>query len=887
MSLTVGTKLGPYEIQSALGAGGMGEVYRARDPRLGREVAIKVLPSAFSADPDRLHRFEQEARAAAALNHPNILAVYDIGQQDGSPYIVSELLEGETLRERLNGGALPVRKAVEYAGQIAHGLAAAHEKAIVHRDLKPENVFVTSDGRVKILDFGLAKLTQREPALAGVSALPTRLPDTIPGVLLGTIGYMSPEQVRGLPVDHRTDIFAVGVTLYEMLTGRRAFERDTAPETLTAILREDVPDVHATLPQVPGALEQVLQRCVEKDPSRRFQSTQDLAFALATLGGATSSSGAIALPPAARGWKRVFVTGTAVLALAAIGTAITTFVRRQPANPQPVRRVTISLPDAEPLAPASLMPLALGKTSIAISPDGSRIVYVANLGGTPRLVVRDLDRFQSRTIPGTDGAYGPFFAPDGQSVGFFSRNTLKKVSLAGGDPVTVCEARNATAGAWMSDGSIVFGNLYGAALVRVPAAGGAPQPVAGGGQGKSFLSVTALPDTLSVLTDSSVSANPDANLIESVSLEGGGRKVVLRGGASPSYINGYLLFMRGGSLLAAPFDLKRLEVTGPVVPMIEGVRMETGGYSQVAVSRDGTLVYVEGTPAWQGAPVWVGRDGVAQPIGASKQAYGGFALAPDGRRLAIVVAGATDDVWVYEVGRGTFTRLTQEGNNYQPVWSPDGRQIAYQSIHGNTSTIRSRSADGTGAETQLWSGDCGVWSWSPDGKSLALSCITDRTDYEIYVLPLEGDRKPRLFASTPFTEWGAHFSPDGRWIAYISDVSGRYEVYVRPYPGPGGQWQISTDGGEEPVWSRDGREIFYRNGVNWMAAGVKTTPQFSAEPPKLMFTGPYVNVPGFSYDVAPDGRFVLIKGAEETPVTHLNLVLNWFDELKRRVAAKR
>jgi len=860
-------------------------VYRGRDPRLGRDVAIKVLPAAVSSDPDRLHRFEQEARAAAALNHPNILAVYDIGQHNGSPYIVSELLEGETLRDRLAGGVQPVRTSIDYAVQIAHGLAAAHEKGIVHRDLKPANVFITVDGRVKILDFGLAKLIEPDRAVASASILPTAAPDTSPGVILGTVGYMSPEQVRGASVDRRTDIFALGVILYELLTGRRAFARETVPETMAAILREDIPDLHASAPQVSVPLDHVLRRCLDKDPSRRFHSTHDLAFALATVGAAPTSSAAAALVPSPLAkWRRLLTAAAVVVVLVGIGVALPTFLRSRPAAPQPLRRMTISLADAEPLAPAGAMPLGLGKRSIAISPDGTRLVYVANRGGTRQLMVRDLDSFESRPIRGTEGGYAPFFSPDSASVGFFSQNALKRVSLLGGDPVIVTESRHPRSGAWLFDGSIVFGNFEGSVLVRVQTAGAAPQPVVTSRY--SFHSLAALPHTAAVLVDTRSTANPDFNAIEAVSLADGARKVVIRGGSHPLYADGRLLFMRGGTLFAVPFDADRLEVTGSAVAINEGIRTETQGAGQVTVSGDGTLVYVEGTPAWQGTPVWVSRDGAAQPIGAARQVYGTFTLAPDGRRLAIVVAGATDDVWVYEIGRGTFTRLTQEGNNSGPVWSPDGRQIAYSSSRGGVTMVASRPVDGSGMETQLWTGklSCSPYSWSSDGRSLALGCSAEKgIGEDIYVLPLDGDPNPRVFVSSPFNDWGPHFSPDGKWIAYISDASGQYEIYVRPYPGPGSQWQISTDGGEEPVWSRDGREIFYRNGTRWMVAGVRTTPGFTAAPPKLLFEGPYVNVPGMSYDVAPDGRFALLQGPPETPVTRLNVVLNWFDELRRLV----
>jgi Tol biopolymer transport system component len=889
MPLTSGVHLGPYEIFSLLGSGGMGEVYRGRDPRLGRDVAIKVLPSNASSDPGRLHRFEQEARAAAALNHPNILAVYDVGVHEGAPYIVSELLDGQSLRDRLAGGPLPVRTALDYAVQIAHGLAAAHEKGIVHRDLKPDNAFLTLDGRVKILDFGLAKLVDQETTGVVSSVLPTSPPGTSPGLVLGTTGYMSPEQVRGAPVDRRTDIFALGVVLYEMLTGRRAFARDTVPETMTAILRDDVPDIRSRTSQVSVPLEQVLRRCLDKDPSRRFQSTHDLAFALATVGGATTSSATAAISAAPSGWsRRVVIAAIAVgaVALGAIG-AMVLGPRPATATPPALRRLAISLPDAEPLAPASTSPLALGSRSIAISPDGSRIVYVALRNGIRQLVVRDLDRFESRPIRGTEGASMPFFSPDGTAVGFFSQNALKRASLLGGDPITVAEARNPRSGVWLPDGSIVFGNFEGSLLMRVQASGGTPQRVSTSEY--AFHSLAALPHSAAVLVDTRSTPNPDFNSIEAISLTDGRRKMVLSGGTHPMYVDGRLLFTRGGVLFAVPFDAERLEVSGSPVAVVEGIRTETQGAAQIAVSQEGTLVYVEGAPGWQVSPVWVGRDGKSTSLGASKQVYGTFALSPDGRRLVFEVAAATTDLWVYEIARGTFTRLTQENNNSSPVWSPDSRQIAYTTTWDGAPAVLSRPADGSGMVTRIWSGKlkCAPYSWAPDGKSIAVGCIANEADDGIYILDVNGTSEPQLFLSTPFAEWGPRFSPDGRWLAYISDSSGQYEVYVRPYPGPGSQWQISTGGGEEPVWSRDGRELFYRNGSKWMSVAVMTTTEFSASTPKMVFEGPYVNVPGISYDVARDGRFVALAGSPEVPMRHVNVVLNWLDDLRRQVPAAR
>jgi Tol biopolymer transport system component len=885
MTLAAGTKLGPYEIGTPLGAGGMGEVYRAQDTRLDRTVAIKILPEAFANDLDRLHRFEYEARILSTLNHPNLLAIYDVGAQDGIHYLVSEYLEGQTLRERMGTTPLPQRKVTEYALQIANGLAAAHDKGIVHRDLKPENVFVTREERVKILDFGLAKQARLSDLAAETAAMTSPNP-TAAGMVLGTVGYMSPEQVKGQPADHRSDIFSFGAILYEMISGRRAFKGESSVETMSAILKEDPPEMSESGLHVSPGMERIIRRCLEKSPPQRFQSAKDLAFALDTITSSSVSAATPALPAKASRWIKVgaVVGALAVLAVAAL--AWRRFSAPITAASTAVRRVTVALPEAEPLALASLAPLAIGRTSIAISPDGSRIAYVGNRNGTPELFVRELDRFESRALPGTEGAFDPFFAPDGVWVGFFSGTKLKKVSLLGGDPVTLCEARNPYGATWGPDGLIVFADSEGSNLTQVSSSGGTPKVIVTPPGGGLLTLPSFLPDGSALVFNMATGSltNPDMDQIQVVSLAKGNRKLLLEGGTYPHYAaSGHLLFLRGGSLFAAPFDLKRLEVTGPAVPMIDKIRTESGGAGQLGVSSEGTLVYVAGSAMWQGDFVWVDRQGMAKPVGLPQQVYGSFRISPDGRRLAVAVAGKTDEVWVYDFGRGSFTRLTPAGYNWGPIWTPDGKRVTYQTMRDQTRSIFSRAADGSGTEERLLAEATWPGSWSPDGKVLAFDCAPWG---HVCLLP-EGSQKPQAFTTSSSTEWGGSFSRDGKWIAYTSDESGRYEVYVRPYPGPGGQWQISTDGGEEPVWSPDGHELFYRRAFKWMTVRFRTTPEFSAEPPRLLFEGPYVNVMGVSYDVAPDGQhFLMLRGAEEGKTTQLKVVLNWFEELKRSVPGR-
>jgi serine/threonine protein kinase len=878
-------RLGAYEIVAPLGAGGMGEVYRARDTRLGRFVAIKVLPVA--TDEARLRRFEQEARAAAALNHPGILAVYDIGMHEGTPYIVSELLEGATLRDALLEGPIAPRTAISYGAQIAHALAAAHDKAIVHRDLKPDNIFISREGHVKLLDFGLAKLMQTAPTVETVGFMANVAVSTVPGLVLGTVGYMAPEQVRGEAADHRTDIFAFGVVLYEMVTARRAFGSGHAAEVLTAILREEPPNLASSDGKIPLALERIVRRCFEKVPERRFQSARDLAFALETISSDSSPWHAATFDDT-RGRRKWVMIGAALLvvALAAIGIARFRSIDRVGAESrQTIRRMAVVLPTDEPVALASTMPLALGSTSIAISPDGSRLVYVANRNHTTHLRLRELNAFDTVAIADTDGAAAPFFSPDGESLAFFSHNSLKRISIRGGEAVTICEARHARGGAWAADGTIVFAEHEGGQLLRVPSSGGVPTLIASASS-PQFGRPAVLPDARTVLFSRTRSIHPDYGRIEAMPIGGGPATVIVENGSQPMYVSsGYLLFLRGGAVYAAPFDLNRRTLSGNPVPVADGIRTESNGEGQIAVADDGTLAYLPGDVAWQGVPVWLRPGGVEESTNLPVQGYSQLRLSPDGRRLAMVVAGPTDSLWIQDFPRSAMTRLTSSQQAMLPVWSPDGKRVFYGTGEGDHMVVVARSADGSGPETRLVV-DHAPWAISPDGRWLATVCVRPETRSDICIVEVGKDQTtPTAFVSSPFSEWGAAFSPDGRWLAYTSDASGQNEVYVRPYPTGEGQRQVSTGGGgEEPVWSHDGRELFYRNGTKWIGVKVQTTGEFDAAAPRVLFEGPYLNVPGLSYDVAPDGRFLVIRGPEEGQPTRLNIVLNWFDDLSRRAS---
>ncbi|MGH9363952.1 MAG: protein kinase domain-containing protein [Thermoanaerobaculia bacterium] len=884
MSLSPGSRLGPYEILSPLGAGGMGEVYRAVDGKLGREVAVKVLPARLSGDAEALSRFEREARAVAALSHPNILSIFDFGAHEGTAYAVTELLEGETLRERLASGMLPARKAVEYAVQIAHGLATAHEGGVVHRDLKPDNLFLTRDGRVKILDFGLAKTAAAAAAGLGQTNAPTLAAATEPGTVMGTVGYMSPEQVRGRPADARSDIFSFGAVLYEMLTGGRAFRGDSAVETMNAILTKDPPEMDQ---EIPSALERTVRHCVEKNPEERFRSARDLAFALETL--ALSSPGRIQpLTPAgqesagaARRFRPVpWPAAAAAVAAAGILAAFAAvkLARSVSAPPRPVLRFDLSLPSGRKLARRSMPQLAFSR-------DGSRIVYAAAEGDSVRLYVRALEQFEGKVLAGTEDADGPFFSPDGRWIGFFAGGKLKKVPTEGGNAITLCDAPSGRGASWGDDETIVFAPSPSSGLFRVPAGAGVPQvlttPDAAKGENTHRLP-EVLPGAKAVLFNAGARTNWTRGSVVAMVLATGRRRTLLEGAIHPRYVSsGQLVFIRNGEPAAVPFDPDSLQVEGPPVPLPERVLQEHyGGFSELAVSLSGSLAYVPAEGSTERTLVWVDRQGAVRLLPAPARPYNWLRVSPDGTRVAVSISA---DIWVYDTGRDTLSRLTFDGTNDWPIWSPDGKRLVFASIRGGPFNMYAKSADGSGAEERLLSSPQPQipGSFSPDGRTLAFIELDPAAREDLWLLPLDGDRKPRPFLQTPFAEGAPALSPDGRWMAYESDESGRYEVYVRPYPGPGGKWQISSGGGRYPVWGKDARELTYWNGSKLMAAPIETKTGFSAGKPALLFEGAYAGS-----DVSPDGqRFLMIKEPENrSTATRINVVLGWFDDLRRRFA---
>jgi eukaryotic-like serine/threonine-protein kinase len=901
MPISNGTRLGSYEVLAPIGAGGMGEVYQAHDTKLGRDVAIKILPEAFAHDPERLSRFQREAKMLAALNHPNIATIHGLEHSDGTHFLIMELVSGENLADRIKReGAVPVEEALKIAVQIAEALEAAHEKGIIHRDLKPANVKVTPEGKVKVLDFGLAKAFAGDGESSDPSESPTlSRAATMQGVILGTAGYMSPEQARGKSVDKRTDIWAFGCVLYDMLTGKQAFDGEDITEILAAVVKTE-PDWQALPAATPVKVRDLLRRCLQKDKTLRLRDAGDACIEIQeALSAPVPANPMNAVASKLGGWRLPALVSLAVLVVAGLVGSVAWTLKPAPAPPAVpvVARFTVALRPNEQIA--------LGSGGLAISPDGTYIAYTSTpSGGTRQLFLRPMDRSEAIAIPGSDGATGPFFSPDGQWIAFTAGGKLNKAPLAGGTPIALCDKSNAGTGSWSADGTIFFPDTK---LMRVSAAGGTPQAVTTpevkpGESGPRWPEVLPGGQAILYVTGGTNRAfSDDANIIV-LSLKTGQRKTLIQGGTSPHYLStGHLVYAQGGRLLAVSFDLGRLELTGAAAPILEDVRQGTGGMSAYSLARDGSLVYVNGGEGGASQRVtlnWVDRKGTEQPLPAPPHVYLNPRLSPDGRQVALDIVEADKwDVWIYDLMRDTLTRLTFEGINGFPVWTPDGEKVAYMSQRTGPPNIYWTPTDGSGAEERLTTvggTNQTPMSFSPDGRTLVYNQQDPKTGYDLWVLPLQGERKPQIFLQTPFNERSARLSPDGRWLAYVSDESGRYEVYVRPFPGPGGKWQISTEGAAEVTWSPRVNELFFRTGKQrekMMVVDIQTQPTFSAGKPRQLFEGPYANNAaagawGPDYSIAPDGRrFLMLKPKEQqqTALTQINVVLNWSEELKRRV----
>ena len=885
MVLVPGTRLGPYEITAALGAGGMGEVYRAIDTRLERAVAVKILPAHLSSDPIRKQRFEREAKAISTLNHPHICVLYDVGQQNGIDFLVMECVEGETLAKRLEKGPLPLDQVLQYGAQIADALDKAHRGGIVHRDLKPGNIMLTPTG-AKLLDFGLARPVAPLASGATLTAASANSPVTEHGTIVGTFQYMSPEQVEGKELDGRSDIFSLGAVLYEMLTGRRAFEGKSQLSVASAILEKEPAPVSSIKPMTPPALDHVILRCLAKDPEQRWQTGRDLRWELTWVGESTSAS---ATPQGRSGKQK---TRERLVWIAAVMFALIAVTRfwwswRQP----PVEERPLQFKIDPPPGADFLLESGGGN---AISPDGRTVVFVAVSSGSPKLWIRPLDAAVARELPGTENAQYPFWSPDSKSLGFFANSKLQRLDLAGGPPVILAEAPNPRGGAWSSQGTIVFAPNAVSGLWKVAASGGLYTPL------------TNVDPTQGEFTHRWPILLPDGNRfiylsrgerasISSIylsSLDKPQERTLLvketSAGAvySPAHEKrpAYVYWLRQQALVAQPFDSKHGRLWGDGIPVAGAERVALTAAlarSSVSVSNDGTILFGTGSDRYQ--LTWLNREGKVLGAVGQPDRYGSLRISPDGTRIAASLADSSSrpDLWLLELSRAIPSRITFVGMFGTGVWSPDGQRISYHLLSNRK--LLQKSANGAGEEQAMLQSQYTVYmnDWSPDGRYLIYTQQSPNGRFELWLLPLSGDRKPEPFLKTAFNESQGQISPDSKWIAYTSDESGgSNEVYATSFPIGGPRWRVSSGGGSFARWSRDGKELFYRalDGT-LMVAPVRTVSHgLEFGPPAALFR---VSEPqgmfAYPYDVASDGRRILAlvpsKLGGDSP--SLTVLVNW------------
>ncbi len=902
----IGSNLSHYNITDKLGEGGMGEVYKAEDSQLGREVAIKVLPEAFTEDPERLARFEREARVLAALDHPSIAAIYGLEEAEGRKLLVMQLAPGETLQERIARGPLPMHDALTIARQIADALEAAHEKGIIHRDLKPGNVMVSPEGTVKVLDFGLAKALESETDASGSAPSLTMSPTltahmTTAGVLLGTAGYMSPEQARGEAADKRADLWAFGVVLWEMLTGKQLFIGKTLSDTLAGVLRAD-PEFEDLPEETPSQIRRLLRRCLEREARDRLPDATsarlELVDALAgTVDGDSTHPAAVVEATPEPAWRRLLPWAIAGLSFLGL-IALALLSRPQPSfTEEPVRLdATVS---TEPLW------MTLG-SSIELAPDGSRLAYVTGDETERTLWTRSLGQLQGAVLAGgasADIVYHPVFSPDGEWIAYVTPGELKKIPVSGGASITLCDVELSRGATWLPDDTIIVSPTGRDGLSRVSANGGELQPLTRLDEGEKETShrwPQAMPDGKAVIFTVFTQAMPSADeaLIAVADVETGEHKILHRGGYYGRYVpTGHLVYIHEGTLFAVPFDPETREIAGSAAPVVQGITASVGaGGAQFSFADNGTLTYISGELGVPEYPaVWVDRNGQVTRLWETPASYANPRLSPEGKRLAFsILDGSNWDVWVYDLEREVATRLTfHDGYDADQIWSPDGEYLIFTSDRDGAANLYRKRADGSGEAEALTEGELQMYpiSLSPDGKVALAEANAETID--IYVISLDGSTAPEPYLVTSFLERDPVFSPNGRWVAYASNESGRFQIYVRPYPSAGGRWQVSDESGRWPIWSRDGRELFYRTNDAVMVADVETDgPTFRVGKARRLFEGRFrggiqgIALAGFvfpDYDAAADGqRFVMFPDEEDRLTkTQATFVFNWFEELEK------
>jgi serine/threonine-protein kinase len=906
MALTAGTRFGPYEIVAAIGEGGMGEVYKARDTRLDRTVALKILRHGLASEPQFRERFEREARTISALEHPHICALYDVGREGDVDFLVMQYLDGETLETRLERGPLPIDQALAIGAQIANALDRAHRQSIAHRDLKPANVMLTKPRQgapqVHLLDFGLAKSA---PAIAAASGnLPTMAAGvTAEGTILGTLQYMAPEQIEGHEADARTDIFAFGCLLYETLTARKAFTGKSQASLLGAILKDPAPRLTALQPIAPTSLDRLITTCLAKDPDQRWQSAADLEHELAWIS-ATLSERA---PDEARSTSssRRWIERAALVALgvlAGVGLMSVIGARRTATPPQAVR-LTL------PVTPAESLPSPRPyRTAFALSPDGRTIAFVGRRATVNQLFVRALDRPDATLVPGTDQVNSVFFSPDGKWIGYYQQNSLRKVPVDGGPPVEICQTPQVMGASWAADDTIVFAQQSGA-LLRVAKAGGKPEEISTLDRANGEIShrlPMVLPDGNVLFTVVRNFFDFGTSQVALLDVKTRAHTKLLDNAMDARYVeSGHLIFARNGTMFAAPFDLERRK-TGPEVGILKDV-MQSGnagnltadvGAMQVAVSSTGVLAHISGgvRPDAERTLSWIDRAGTIRELPMPVADYGAPRLSPDGKKVALDSRGSKRAIWVYDLERGSMTAIAREAAASYPIWSPDGKSLVYAAaVVGNRNLFRA-AADGTGKPERLTTHEFAHWptAWAPDGQKILFVQLGTPANRVQELTLAQLSAPPRVIVEGPGSNWAPTLTSDGKWLAYSSNPSGRDEIYVVSYPDLGNRYQVSTAGGVAPVWSRDGKELFYLLGRQVFSVDVTTTASFKASIPRLVVNLPddlvIASPPSRAYDVSLDGKSFLIvrtrPGSAEPLVTTIQVTLNWLDELRAKAPAK-